>query len=48
MLGAAYDVQTSTSSIAAHLQKPVKGHSVEPNSAIPIESREGNISGAVA
>jgi hypothetical protein len=48
MLGAAYDVQTSTSSTAAHLQKPVKGNSVEPNSAILIESREGNISGTVA
>jgi hypothetical protein len=48
MPGAAYDVQSSTSSTAAHLQKPVKGHSVEPNSAIPIESRKGNISGTVA
>lgn len=48
MSGAAYDVQTSTSSTATHLQKPVKGHSVGPNGAIPIESRDGNISGAVA
>jgi hypothetical protein len=44
----AYDVQSSTSSNAAHLQKPVKGHSVGPNRAIPIESCDGNISGAVA
>jgi hypothetical protein len=48
MLGVAYHVQTSTPSTATHLQKPVKGHSVEPNSVIPIESHEGNISGTVA
>jgi hypothetical protein len=48
MPGAAYDIQSSTSSTAAHLQKPVKGHSVGPNSAIYVKSREGNISGAVA
>lgn len=47
MLGAAYDVQSSTSSTAAHHQKPVKGHSVGPNGAIPIESRDSDISGAV-
>jgi hypothetical protein len=48
MPGAAYDVQSSTSSTAAHLQKPVKGHSVGPNGAIHVKSCEGNISGAVA
>jgi hypothetical protein len=48
MLGAAYDVQSSTSSTAAHLQKPVKGHSVGSNGAKPIESRDNDISGAVA
>ena len=48
MSGATYDVQSSTSSTAAHLQKPVKGHSVGPDGAIPIKSRDSNISGAVA
>jgi hypothetical protein len=48
MPGAAYDVQSSTSSTATHLQKPVKGHSAKPNGARSIQSREGNISGAVA
>jgi hypothetical protein len=48
MPGAAYDVQSSTSSTAAHLQKSVKCHSVGSNGAKPIKSREGNISATVA
>ena len=45
---AVYDVQSSTLSTVAYLQKPIKGHSVGPHGAIHVNSREGNILGAVA
>jgi hypothetical protein len=38
----------STSNARAHLAKPLRNHSVGPNGPVPINSKEGNILGAVA